>query len=280
VDSVTVIGAGLAGLSAARALRAQGFTGELTIVGAERHRPYDRPPLSKQFLAGDIGEEHLRLEDDDEDLHANWLLGVAATGLDAGDHSATLSDGSHVRAEGFVLATGSRARRWPGIGDLGGVHVLRTVEDALTLRAELVPGARVVVIGAGFIGGEVASTARALGLEVTVVEAAPTPLAGPLGPELGAAVADLHTGNGTVLHCGVGVAALTGTDRVTGVNLADGRHLAADVVVVGIGGVPNIEWLRGSGLDLDDGVLCLMVNCELVRATPGSAVSCAIYRRS
>jgi NADPH-dependent 2,4-dienoyl-CoA reductase/sulfur reductase-like enzyme len=256
VDSVTVIGAGLAGLSAARALRAQGFTGELTIVGAERHRPYDRPPLSKQFLAGDIGEEHLRLEDDDEDLHANWLLGVAATGLDAGDHSATLSDGSHVRAEGFVLATGSRARRWPGIGDLGGVHVLRTVEDALTLRAELVPGARVVVIGAGFIGGEVASTARALGLEVTVVEAAPTPLAGPLGPELGAAVADLHTGNGTVLHCGVGVAALTGTDRVTGVNLADGRHLAADVVVVGIGGVPNIEWLRGSGLDLDDGVLC------------------------
>jgi len=256
VRSVAVIGASLAGLSAARALRAQGFEGDLTIVGAETRRPYDRPPLSKEFLAGTVSEEHLALESEDEDLGATWLLGVAATDLDVDVRSVGLSDGSRVHAEGFVLATGARARRWPGAEELAGVFVLRTLEDAVCLRAELRPGVRVVVIGAGFIGGEVASTARGLGLDVTIVEAAPTPLAGPLGPELGAAVADLHTGNGTALHCGVGVAALTGTDRVTGVDLADGRHFPAEVVVVGIGGVPNIEWLRDSGLALGDGVLC------------------------
>ncbi|MGF6884652.1 NADPH-dependent 2,4-dienoyl-CoA reductase/sulfur reductase-like enzyme [Nocardia sp. GAS34] len=254
--SVAVIGASLAGLSAARALRAQGFTGELTIVGAEHRRPYDRPPLSKQFLAGGIGADDLALEADDEDLQADWLLGVAATDLDPDSRSVGLSDGSRVYAEGFVLATGSRARRWPGTENLSGVHVLRTIEDAVRLRGDLRPGARLVVIGAGFIGGEVASTARRLGLEVSIVEAAPTPLAGPLGPELGAVVANLHADNGTVLHCGVGVAGVTGGDRVTGVELADGRYLPADVVVVGIGGVPNIEWLRGSGLELGNGVLC------------------------
>ncbi|MBU3067284.1 FAD-dependent oxidoreductase [Nocardia sp. NEAU-G5] len=254
--SVAVIGASLAGLSAARALRAQGFTGELTIVGAEHRRPYDRPPLSKQFLAGDIGADDLALEADDEDLQADWLLGVAATDLDPDSRSVGLSDGSRVYADGFVLATGSRARRWPGTENLSGVHVLRTIEDAVRLRGELRPGARLVVIGAGFIGGEVASTARRLGLEVSIVEAAPTPLAGPLGPELGAVVANLHADNGTVLHCGVGVVGVTGGDRVTGVELADGRYLPADVVVVGIGGVPNIEWLQASGLELGNGVLC------------------------
>jgi NADPH-dependent 2,4-dienoyl-CoA reductase/sulfur reductase-like enzyme len=256
VRSVAVIGASLAGLSAARALRAQGFTGDLTIVGAEHRRPYDRPPLSKQFLAGDIGADDLALEADDEDLQADWLLGVTATDLDPDSRSVGLSDGSRVYADGFVLATGSRARRWPGTENLAGVHVLRTIEDAARLRADLRPGARLVVIGAGFIGGEVASTARRLGLEVAVVEAAPTPLAGPLGPKLGAVVANLHDHNGTVLHCGVGVAGVTGGDRVTGVELADGRHLPADVVVVGIGGVPNIEWLQDSGLELGNGVLC------------------------
>lgn len=254
--SVAIIGASLAGLSAARALRAQGFAGEVTIVGAENHRPYDRPPLSKEFLAGDVDARQLALESDDEDLQANWVLGVAAAGLDADDRSVALSDGTRLRADGFILATGSRARPWPGSEGLASVHVLRTIEDAVCLRADLVPDARLVVIGAGFIGAEVASTARKLGLEVTVVEAAPTPLCGPLGPEMGAAVGTLHAGGGTVLHCGVGVAGLTGTDRVTGVDLADGRHLPADVVVVGIGGVPNIEWLHGSGLDLGNGVRC------------------------
>ncbi|KZM72946.1 NAD(P)/FAD-dependent oxidoreductase [Nocardia terpenica] len=253
---IAVVGASLAGLSAARALRAQGFAGELTLVGAERHRPYDRPPLSKEFLAGAVDADGLRLETDTEELQAKWMLGVTATGLDTGTRSLLLDDGTRLCADGIVLATGSRARPWPGGDRLAGVHTLRTLEDAMRLRAALRPGARVVVIGAGFIGSEVASTARGLGLDVTVVEAAPTPLAGPLGPELGAAVANLHTDHGTVLHCGVGVAGLTGADRVTGVELRDGRRLAADVVVAGIGGVANIEWLRGSGLDLGDGVRC------------------------
>jgi NADPH-dependent 2,4-dienoyl-CoA reductase/sulfur reductase-like enzyme len=256
VKSVAVIGASLAGLSAARALRDQGFDGEVTIVGGEARRPYDRPPLSKEFLAGAVGEDALTLESDDEDLHATWLLGVHATRLDAAAGEVALDDGTTIRADGVVVATGARARVWPGAEGLAGVHVLRTIGDALALRDELRPGVRLAVIGAGFIGAEVASTARKLGLDVTVVEAAPTPLAGPLGEQLGAAVARLHAEHGTRLLCGAGVAGLTGGDRVTGVQLADGRCIPADVVLVGIGVVPNIEWLHGGPLELAGGVVC------------------------
>ena len=254
--SVVVIGASLAGLSAARALRRQGFDGELTIVGAEAHRPYDRPPLSKEFLAGDVGEGELALELDDDNLDARWLLGVHATGLDTGAGAVVLDDGSVVCADGVIVATGARARVWPGTQHLAGVHVLRTIDDALALRQDLRPGSRLVVIGAGFIGAEVASTAMKLGLDVTVIEVAPTPLAGALGEDLGAAVARLHAKHGTRLLCGVGVSGLTGTGHVTGVELADGRHLAADVVVLGVGAIPNVEWLNGSGLELANGVVC------------------------
>ncbi|WP_068273068.1 NAD(P)/FAD-dependent oxidoreductase [Aldersonia kunmingensis] len=254
---IAVVGASLAGLSAARALRAQGFDGELAVVGDESRRPYDRPPLSKEFLAGTMTEADLALEDsDDDELRLNWMLGAAATGLDAHTGTVELADGSRISADGIVIATGSRARRWPGSDGLAGVHVIRTIDDAAALRADLQAGARLVVIGAGFIGAEVASTARKLGLDVTVVEAAPTPLAGPLGAQLGAIVAQAHSDNGTTLICGIGVDGLTGDGRVTGVDLADGRHLPADVVVVGIGGVPNIEWLQGSGLELGNGVIC------------------------
>lgn len=254
--SVVVVGASLAGLSAARALRLQGFDGQLTIVGGEERRPYDRPPLSKEFLAGDIGEDALALESDDDDLNAHWLLGVHATRLDAAAGGVQLDDGTSVHADAIIVATGARARTWPGSEGLAGVHVLRTIDDALALRDELRPGARLVVIGAGFIGGEVASTATKLGLDVTVVEAALAPLAGPLGVQLGAAVAQLHAEHGTRLLCGAPVARLTGSDRVTGVELADGRHLAADVVLVGIGAIPNTEWLRDSPLELVNGVVC------------------------
>jgi NADPH-dependent 2,4-dienoyl-CoA reductase/sulfur reductase-like enzyme len=254
--SIAVIGASLAGLSAARALRAQGFDGELTVVGGEARRPYDRPPLSKEFLAGAVGENDLALESDDDDLNAQWLLGTHATRLDPAAGVVHLDDGSTVHADGIVVATGARARSWPGSERLAGVHVLRTVDDALALRDELRPGARLVVIGAGFIGAEVASTATKLGLDVTVVEAAPAPLAGPLGEQLGAAVARLHVEHGTRLLCGAPVAGLTGSDRVTGVQLADGRQLSADVVLVGIGAVPNTEWLRDSPLELANGVVC------------------------
>ena len=231
-------------------------TATLTVIGAEARRPYDRPPLSKEFLAGDVGEDALALEADDDDLNAQWLLGVHATRLDAAAGAVHLDDGTTVRADGIVVATGARARSWPASARLAGVHVLRTVDDAIALRRELRPGARLVVIGAGFIGGEVASTAAKLGLHVTVVEAALAPLAGPLGVRLGAAVARLHTEHGTRLLCGAPVADLTGRDRVTGVQLADGRRLAADVVLVGIGAIPNVEWLRDSPLQLSNGVVC------------------------
>ncbi|MBY4226888.1 MULTISPECIES: NAD(P)/FAD-dependent oxidoreductase [Nocardiaceae] len=256
MKSVTIVGASLAGLCSARALRAAGFDGSVTIVGAESHRPYDRPPLSKEYLAGDVDVSTLALEPDDENLDATWILGRTATALDPSRRTVTLDDGAELTSDGVVLATGSRARSLPGTDHLAGVHVLRTIDDADRLRADLTPGARLVVIGAGFIGAEVASTARKLGLDVTVVEAAPSPLAGPLGARLGSAVGNLHRDNGTTLICGIAVDGLTGTDRVTGVRLADGRLLDADVVVVGIGGIPNIDWLGTSGLALGNGILC------------------------
>ncbi|MFW0795823.1 FAD-dependent oxidoreductase [Gordonia sp. CPCC 205515] len=254
---VAIVGASLAGLSAARALRAQGFDGRMTVIGDEARRPYDRPPLSKEFLAGTMTEDDLALEtDDDGGLDAQWVLGNAAVRLDSSCGAIELADGTRIDADGVVLATGSRARRWPTCTAMAGVHVIRTIDDALGLRGDLRPGGRLVVIGAGFIGAEVASTARKLGMDVTIVEAAPTPLAVQLGAHLGSVVAAAHMSNGTTLYCGVGVAGLAGTDRVTGVDLTDGRHLPADAVVVGIGGIPNTEWLDGSGIELGNGVVC------------------------
>ena len=256
MKSVAIIGASLAGLSAARALRDQGFDGNVTIIGGEPHRPYDRPPLSKGFLAGDLDEDELRLEDDDEDLEAHWSLGVRAVGLDPLGQRIELSDGRELTADGVVIATGAAARWLPGERQIEGTHVLRNLDDAYALRTELLPGSRLVIIGAGFIGAEVASTARKLGLDVTLVEAAPAPLSQQVGQHVGARLAAMHPKHGTTLHLGVGVVGLTGSDRVTGVELADGRRLPADVVVIGIGAVPEIEWLRGSGIAVGDGIVC------------------------
>ncbi len=251
-----MVGASLAGLSAARSLRKQGYDGRLVVVGDELHRPYDRPPLSKEFLAGTLGEAELALESDDEDLGAEWLLGVRATGLDHPRRVVRLGDGREVQADGVVIATGAAARTLPGSEGLAGVHTLRTLDDARALRDELARGGRLVVIGGGFIGAEVASTAYALGLDVTVVEAAPTPLAGPLGETMGAIVSALHADHGVRLECGVGVKGLSGETRVDAVLLEDGRSIAADIVVVGVGARPNVEWLEGSGIALDNGVKC------------------------
>lgn len=267
--TVAVVGASLAGLSAARSLRKRGYDGRLVVIGDELHRPYDRPPLSKEFLAGAIGEADLALERDDEDLRAEWLFGVRATGLDRARRAVRLADGREVRTDGVVVATGAAALRLPGTDGPAGVHTLRTLDDARALRAELALGGRLVVIGGGFIGAEVASTAHALGLEVTVVEAAPTPLAGALGEAMGGIVSALHTDHGVRLLCGVGVKGLSGGERhgaavppeaaggrVDAVLLEDGRSIPADTVVVGVGARPCVEWLEGSGVELGNGVTC------------------------
>lgn len=266
--SVTIIGASLAGHATVRALRRFGFTGTVTVIGDEHARPYDRPPLSKAFLSGTVSEAELALEGDDEDLDATWLLGARAVALDAAERTVTLADSRAVRSDAVVIATGSTARRMPDAPP--GVHTVRTLADAAALREDLRPGARLAVIGAGFIGAEVASTAHGMGLDVTVIEAAATPLAGPLGPEMGAVVAGLHSRHGVRLLCGVPVAGLLGTERVTGVLLSDGTEVGADVVVAGIGAVPAVDWLRDSGVDISappgGGVVCDAVGFT---GTPG-----------
>ncbi|MER6121893.1 FAD-dependent oxidoreductase [Streptomyces sp. NPDC001795] len=257
--SITVVGASLAGLSTVRALRAEGYDGDVVVIGEERHTPYDRPPLSKDFLKGDIDADALALGDADEyeDLDVRWLLGERAVRLDPGARTVTLAGGGQLRTDGVVIATGATPRTLPGTDGLAGVHTLRTLDDAQTLRTELLDGLpRVVVIGAGFIGAEVASTAHRLGLHVTVVEALEVPLERQLGREMGLVCSSLHTDHGVRLLCGTGVAGLTGTGRVTGVRLADGRELPADIVVVGVGVRPATDWLGGSGVQVDDGVVC------------------------
>jgi NADPH-dependent 2,4-dienoyl-CoA reductase/sulfur reductase-like enzyme len=255
VNTIGIVGGSLAGLSAARALRTQGYDGQVVVFGDDQRAPYDRPPLSKAFLAGTSSEADLALLGDEEQLDVDWRTGTRAVALHAARRSVEFADGSEQAVDGLVLATGARPRRpWAEVP--AGVHVLRSLDDAIALRSALVPGAKLVVVGAGFIGAEVASTAHRLGVDVTVVEAAPAPLGAALGAEMGAVVAGLHADNGVPLIVGIGVTGLLGTERVTGVQLADGRTLAADVVLLGVGVTPEVEWLAGSGLDVSHGVHC------------------------
>ncbi|WP_018599112.1 NAD(P)/FAD-dependent oxidoreductase [Mycobacterium sp. 155] len=253
--SVVVVGASLAGLSTVRELRAAGYQGPVTVIGDEPHMPYDRPPLSKEYLTGQPSIE-LAESDDIDALQANWVLGRAAVGLTSdasGGHTVTLDDGSTLTAEAVVLATGARARSLPGCRPLPGVHTLRTVDDARALRGSLENARRLVVVGAGFIGAEVASTAASRGVEVTVVEMSTAPLVGVLGEEVATACTALHGLNDVTLLTGVCVSGVTGEERVTGVVLDDGTELAADVVVVGIGAIPNTEWLTHSEIAVENG---------------------------
>ncbi|WP_433795259.1 NAD(P)/FAD-dependent oxidoreductase [Actinoplanes sp. CA-252034] len=243
MEKVAIVGASLAGLAAVRALRRQSFAGEIVVVGTELHLPYDRPPLSKDFLTGAATVADLALTRDDEDLGADWQLGVTATGFDPHTRGVRLDTGEVLRADAVVIATGARARPIEHIG----VHTLRTLDDALTLREALRQTGRLVVIGAGFIGAEVASSARRLGWDVTVVESLPTPLSGQLGTEMGEIVSRLHGDHGVRLLTGVPVNGLTGTDRIEAVELADGTRIPADLVVAGIGAIPNVEWLAEAG---------------------------------
>ena len=257
--AVTIVGASLAGLNAAEALRRDGFDGPVTLIGAESRLPYDRPPLSKQVLAGDWEPERAALTDSEElaEDEIEARLGLRATALDLHARELTLHTGETVAFDGLVIATGARCRTMPGTEGLGGVHVLRSLDDCLALRADLeAMPQRVVVVGAGFIGAEVAATARGRGLEVTVVEALPTPLGRVLGDEMGRVCAEVHRDHGVDLRTSVGVDRIEGDRRVERVALTDGSIIDADVVVVGIGVVPNTEWLDGSGLQVGDGVLC------------------------
>ncbi len=256
--SVSIVGASLAGYWAAETLRRDGFEGRISLIGDEPHAPYDRPPLSKKFLAGDLDDYRLPLTTAEKlaDLGLEMRLGCRATGLDVATRTLEV-DGVAEPYDGLLIATGARCRNLPGTAGLAGVHTLRTRDDAEAIRDALANGARrVVVVGAGFIGAEVASTAIGRGAEVTMVEALEAPFGRVLGVEMGAVMADVHRRHGVDLRTGVGVDEVLGDDRLVGVRLADGATLEADLLVVGIGVVPNTDWLEGSGLTLDDGVVC------------------------
>jgi 3-phenylpropionate/trans-cinnamate dioxygenase ferredoxin reductase component len=253
---VVIVGASLAGLSTARSLRAQGYAGSLVVIGDELHRPYDRPPLSKEFL-GHLGPEvDLALEADGEDLDATWRLGVRATGLRpliGGGAAVELSDGSRIDADAVVVATGAAARRGLPGAELPGVHLLRTLDDAMALRNDLHDAVRsdrpVVVVGGGFIGSEVAATARGLGCRVTLVVPDDVPLRGALGP-FADAVADLHAANGVTVRPFARVQGVRAAEAGLEVDLEDGSRIPGATVVLGIGATPAVGWLADSGLDL------------------------------
>jgi NADPH-dependent 2,4-dienoyl-CoA reductase/sulfur reductase-like enzyme len=254
---VVIAGASLAGLTAAETARRAGFSGPITLIGDEDHLPYDRPPLSKEWLDGEA-EAAPYLPAASElrgPLDIDVRLGCAATGLDVAGHTLHTSAGA-IRYDRLLIATGARARPFPMAAGLAGMHTLRTVDDAVKIRAGLDAGARTVIIGAGFIGSEAASAARRRGLPVTVLEALPVPLANVVGLRAGAALSALHQRNGTVLRCGVRAEAILGTAHVEGVRLAGGEQLPADLIVIGIGAQPCTAWLESSGLTVADGVVC------------------------
>ncbi|MCX4640503.1 FAD-dependent oxidoreductase [Streptomyces sp. P9-2B-2] len=247
---IVIVGASLTGLRAAEKLREEGFTGSLTLVGEEPQPPYDRPPLSKQVLLGKVPAGHTGLPQRRE-LDAQWKLGVRATGLDPIEKRVLLADGAEVPFDRLLIATGTRARPWPhpAEGALDGVFTLRTSDEARRLAEHLDAGPRrVLVIGAGFTGSEIASACRERGLAVTVAERGPAPLVGALGGTLGALAAKLQRAHGVDLRCGVTVTALEGDGRLTGAQFSDGTRIDADIAVVALGAVRNTEWLAESGL--------------------------------
>lgn len=265
MDSIVVVGASLAGLRAVEVLRREGFAGRLVLVGAEVDEPYDRPPLSKEYLAGGADRAAIALRKDGyADLDLDLRLGTAAHSLDVAARTVGVGDDT-LAYDGLVIATGAHPRTIPGWGDLHGVHTLRTAADADAIRAALAAGARLCVIGAGFIGAEVAATARGLGHEVTVLEALPQPMVRGVGPVLGEVLAGLHRAHGVDLRLGVGVESVAGDGKVEHVHLADGTTVDCDAVLVAIGAVPTTDWLAGSGIEVADGVVC----DAALRAAPG-----------
>jgi NADPH-dependent 2,4-dienoyl-CoA reductase/sulfur reductase-like enzyme len=260
MEHVVVVGAGLGGLRTVEFLRAEGFAGRISLVGDEPHEPYDRPPLSKQILAGKWPEGQAVLHRGGlADLDVSVHLGRSAVGV---DHATVeLGDGTRLRYTALVVATGVRPRRLPGQPDHPELHVLRTLEDCRRLRGSLARARSLLVVGAGFIGAEVAATARTAGLQVTMLEAMPVPFARVLGEQMGQLCARLQTGNGVTVRCGVALESFLDTRRDTGeggiaARLADGSIVRADCGVVGVGTVVDSGWLAGLGVPTEGGLLC------------------------
>jgi len=258
-SGIVIVGGGLAAARTAEQLRRSGYDGPVAIVSAERHLPYDRPPLSKDVLHDDsktLEDVVLKPAEFYADNDIALLLGVAAQSLDTTAKTVTLTDDRVLDYDDLVIATGLSPRRIPDLADLAGIRVLRSFDEALALREQAGSAARAVIVGAGFIGCEVAASLRTIGVEVVLVEPQPTPLAGVLGETIGELVARLHRAEGVDVRTGVGVAEVRGDSAVTAVELTDGTVLEADLVVVGIGSRPATDWLVGSGVALDNGVCC------------------------
>ncbi|BDT97410.1 NAD(P)/FAD-dependent oxidoreductase [Nocardia sputorum] len=249
---IVIVGAGLAGLRTAEELRRAGYAGELVLLGDESRLPYDRPPLSKQFVRGETDDTTLRPSEFFAEKQIDLRLSTEAVGVDTAARRLRLADGTTLDYDQLIIATGLRPRLLPGLPELSGVHVLRGHSDAVALRADLTGARTALVVGAGFIGCELAASFRARGVDVVLVEPQATPLASVLGAEVGELVARMHRAEGVDLRCGVGVDTLLGDDagRVRGARLSDGAEVAADLVVIGVGSRPVTEWLSESGIAL------------------------------
>ncbi|WP_457966977.1 FAD-dependent oxidoreductase [Arthrobacter sp. D1-29] len=255
---VLIVGASAAGLGVLESLRGANYRGRITLLGAETHLPYDRPPLSKQVLGGEWDAERaqLRSREQLDALDARFILGEAATGLNASARQVHTAQ-RKLTAGNIVIATGTSARKLRSQPEIKGLHTLRTLEDALALREDLLAASRLVVVGEGVLGSEIAATASQLGLDVTITGPLTSPMQLQLGGYVSGLLAELHSEAGVQLRLGVGVTGFTEhDDRVTGVRLADGMELPADIVVVAIGGIPATDWLADSGLTLENGVVC------------------------
>jgi 3-phenylpropionate/trans-cinnamate dioxygenase ferredoxin reductase component len=256
VKHIVIVGGGLAAARTAEQLRRSEYTGRITIVSDEVHVPYDRPPLSKEVLRKEVDDVALKPREWYDEKDITLRLGSAATALDTAKQTLTLADGTALGYDDLVIATGLVPRRIPAFPDLDGIRVLRSFDESMALREHASAARRAVVVGAGFIGCEVAASLRSLGVDVVLVEPQPTPLAAILGEQIGQLVARLHRDEGVDVRLGIGVAEVRGQGQVDTVVLTDGTELAADLVVVGIGSRPATEWLEGSGVDVDNGVIC------------------------
>lgn len=251
-----IVGGGLAATRTAEQLRRSEYAGPVTIVSDEDHLPYDRPPLSKEVLRAENDDVTLKPAEFYEENNITLRLGSGAQSVDTAAKTVKLADGSDLPYDELVIATGLVPKRIGSFPDLQGIRVLRTYDESMALREEAAKASRAVVIGAGFIGCEVAASLRKLGVDVVLVEPQPTPLASVLGEKIGALVTRLHEAEGVDVRCGVGVSEVRGTQNVETVVLADGTELEADLVIVGIGSRPSVDWLEGSGIQVDNGVVC------------------------